>query len=264
MDATAALETTPKTESHLTVVREAVATPSARLLVDEAIRWMRVAHRGQRRPDGSGTPYVEHPAAVAHLVATHVGTRDPQGRLRVHDAALLVAALLHDTVEDQAARTIELAQIAPFVGDARYDERRVALEGIAARFGADVARLVGLLTAHGIDAGDLAARGLATGAIEAAVKAQLYRAHVLTLLAYEPRAAVVKLADLSTNALALGGVPPGGKREKLRLKYRPTLIALTTELAQLPEGHPALRWAPTLRRHIDDALAGPYADDASG
>lgn len=48
-------------------------------------------HRGQRRKDADATPYINHPLEVAETLATVGGVTDPD---------VLVAALLHDTVED--------------------------------------------------------------------------------------------------------------------------------------------------------------------
>jgi (p)ppGpp synthase/HD superfamily hydrolase len=54
-------------------------------------------HRKQKRKGSTGEPYINHPIAVAELIAS-VG--------RVTDAITLAAALLHDTVEDTDA-TVE-------------------------------------------------------------------------------------------------------------------------------------------------------------
>ena len=48
-------------------------------------------HRDQRRKDARGSPYVNHLITVARLLADTGGVTDP---------AVLVAAVLHDTVED--------------------------------------------------------------------------------------------------------------------------------------------------------------------
>jgi GTP diphosphokinase / guanosine-3',5'-bis(diphosphate) 3'-diphosphatase len=58
-------------------------------------------HSAQRRKDVGASPYINHPLAVAALLATEGG---------VVDADLLVAALLHDTVEDTDTSTAELLQ----------------------------------------------------------------------------------------------------------------------------------------------------------
>jgi guanosine-3',5'-bis(diphosphate) 3'-pyrophosphohydrolase len=56
-------------------------------------------HKGQRRKDVEAIPYINHPIAVAELLA-RVG--------EVTDLALLQAALLHDTVEDTDATPEEI------------------------------------------------------------------------------------------------------------------------------------------------------------
>jgi guanosine-3',5'-bis(diphosphate) 3'-pyrophosphohydrolase len=56
----------------------------------ERTRFAAEKHRSQRRNDAEASPYINHPIAVAELLAS-VGVKD----LRV-----LQAALLHDTVED--------------------------------------------------------------------------------------------------------------------------------------------------------------------
>lgn len=48
-------------------------------------------HRGQTRKDAAGTPYINHPVAVARLLSDYAG---------IQEAKVIVAALLHDTVED--------------------------------------------------------------------------------------------------------------------------------------------------------------------
>ena len=52
-------------------------------------------HRAQKRKGAAAEPYINHPIAVAELIA-HVG--------RVTDVLTLTAALLHDTVEDTDAK----------------------------------------------------------------------------------------------------------------------------------------------------------------
>lgn len=58
-------------------------------------------HRGQRRKGADGSPYVNHPIAVAHELAATGG---------VADADVLAAALLHDTVEDTGTRPAEIEE----------------------------------------------------------------------------------------------------------------------------------------------------------
>ena len=56
-------------------------------------------HRGQQRKSADGAPYVNHPIRVARLLAEVGG---------VEDENVLVAAVLHDTIEDTATTAAEL------------------------------------------------------------------------------------------------------------------------------------------------------------
>ena len=58
-------------------------------------------HRNQRRKDEEASPYINHPLALASLLAHDGQERDP---------AILMAALLHDTVEDTGTTFEELDQ----------------------------------------------------------------------------------------------------------------------------------------------------------
>lgn len=80
----------------------------------DAILFAAESHSGQLRKDGS-TPYVNHPLEVMHLLA-HAGN--------VIDEDVLVAAVLHDVVEDTTVTVLEIAD----------------------RFGARVAKIVSELT----------------------------------------------------------------------------------------------------------------------
>lgn len=50
-----------------------------------------IKHSFQRRKDPEKTPYINHPIGVAHILTEEGGIRDP---------AVIMAAILHDTVED--------------------------------------------------------------------------------------------------------------------------------------------------------------------
>ncbi len=56
-------------------------------------------HSEQRRKDASASPYINHPIAVAEIIA---------GEGRVVDPVVLAAALLHDTIEDTETSYSEL------------------------------------------------------------------------------------------------------------------------------------------------------------
>ncbi len=64
------------------------------------------AHEGQKRKDGS--PYVTHPLAVAHIVANELHL----------DSESIIAALLHDTIEDTSTSHEDIARLfSPTVAD---------------------------------------------------------------------------------------------------------------------------------------------------
>jgi (p)ppGpp synthase/HD superfamily hydrolase len=90
---------------------EAAAEGSS--LLREALRTAQVAHAGQVRNGSGGMAYVEHPRAVAELLAEHG-----------HDEQVLAAALLHDVVEDS----------------------ELTVEDLRASFGPEVAALVAVLS----------------------------------------------------------------------------------------------------------------------
>lgn len=76
-------------------------------------------HRDQRRKDDHGSPYINHPIAVARVLCEEAG---------VTDAAVLCAALLHDTVEDTDTSSEELdtqfgAEIRGIVMEVTDDKR---------------------------------------------------------------------------------------------------------------------------------------------
>jgi (p)ppGpp synthase/HD superfamily hydrolase len=68
-------------------------------LIDDALAVATAAHAGQIRNGAGGIPYIEHPQAVARLLAEH-GWSDE----------VLAAALLHDVVEDSEVTVAQLRQ----------------------------------------------------------------------------------------------------------------------------------------------------------
>ena len=81
----------------------------------EALHFAALKHANQRRKGVAAEPYINHLIEVAELVC---------GALNEPDANLVIAALLHDAIEDQGVTREELAQ----------------------RFGAEVADLVAEVT----------------------------------------------------------------------------------------------------------------------
>jgi guanosine-3',5'-bis(diphosphate) 3'-pyrophosphohydrolase len=64
-----------------------------------AIELASIKHRDQRRKDAEQSPYINHPIAVASLLAKH----------GVTDRAAILGAILHDTIEDTQTTRDELA-----------------------------------------------------------------------------------------------------------------------------------------------------------
>src|ERR687893_3329397 len=132
-------------------------------------------HAGQKRK--SGDPYITHPLAVASILA-ELGM----------DTTTLVAALLHDTVEDTD----------------------YSLETITTEFGSEVTHLVdGVTKIDKVKLGD-------------AAQAETIR-KMIVAMARDPRVLVIKLADRLHNMRTLRFLPP----EKQETKARETLEILS-------------------------------------
>ncbi|NLC36356.1 MAG: HD domain-containing protein, partial [Alcaligenaceae bacterium] len=145
--------------------------------VKEAYRFSDRAHLGQFR--ASGEPYITHPIAVTEICA---GWK--------LDAESLMAALLHDVIEDQDISKQELAE----------------------HFGADVAEIVdGLTKLHRLEY-----------ASKAEQQAESFR-KMLLAMARDVRVILIKLADRLHNMRTLGAVSP----EKSRRIARETLEIYT-------------------------------------
>lgn len=68
-------------------------------LILKAIRFSATKHNDQRRKDSRSSPYINHPIQVAETLWT-IG--------EVRDVTLLVASLLHDTIEDTSTSPEEI------------------------------------------------------------------------------------------------------------------------------------------------------------
>jgi guanosine-3',5'-bis(diphosphate) 3'-pyrophosphohydrolase len=75
-----------------------IKSDAARLL--DAASFAAFKHRDQRRKDVDATPYINHPLDVARIL-TEAG---------VDDVEVLMAAILHDTIEDTKTKAEELTE----------------------------------------------------------------------------------------------------------------------------------------------------------
>lgn len=74
-------------------------TNLAKLL--KAIEFAAIKHRDQRRKDQDASPYINHPIALASMLANIGG---------IDDLVVLQAAILHDTIEDTQTTYEELVK----------------------------------------------------------------------------------------------------------------------------------------------------------
>jgi (p)ppGpp synthase/HD superfamily hydrolase len=170
------------------------------------------AHREQRRlvrGDLPRTTYIEHPLRNAARVL----------RWGVVSESIVLACILHDTVEDASSELAEL-----FGGEASGDEgvaRELVLGQFATAFGERVAELVRALS-----------NPARTEPLAENDAHRAYREHVVDVIA-DPEVAVCKLADLVDNALSLHhtGSPDDPRTARLARKYAPVLEVLRERVA---------------------------------
>jgi guanosine-3',5'-bis(diphosphate) 3'-pyrophosphohydrolase len=144
-------------------------SPTAALLT--ALRFAADRHRDQRRKDPAASPYLNHPIAVAEHLARVGGIVDP---------ITLIAAVLHDTVEDTATTPEELER----------------------GFGVAVRRTVAEVSDD-----------------KALSKLERKRLQVEHAPHLSERAKLIKLADLTCNVGDIGEDPPNGWSLERRRDY---------------------------------------------
>jgi len=137
----------------------------------EAIRFSAEKHRNQRRKDNAKSPYINHPIEVTQLLWDVGGVRDVD---------VLLAAILHDTVEDT---------------DTRPDE-------IRDRFGEDVLGFVMEVTDD-----------------KSLPKGERKRLQIVNAPHKSHGAKLIKLADKSCNVRNLVSMPPAGWSLERRQEY---------------------------------------------
>lgn len=141
----------------------------ARLL--DSIAFAAAKHRNQRRKDAEASPYINHPLQLAHVLATEGD---------VSDLETLMAAVLHDTVEDTETTEDELRE----------------------RFGKEVADVVMEVT------DDKTLR-----------KAERKQRQIEHAPQMSERATLVKLADKTCNLRDVAGSPPAGWSLQRKQEY---------------------------------------------
>lgn len=128
-------------------------------------------HRNQRRKDADKSPYINHPIALANVLANEAA---------IDDERVLLAAVLHDTVEDTATTQQELVRL----------------------FGQEVADIV-----------------LEVSDDKALTKAERKRLQVEHAGSISRRAKLVKLADKICNLRDVAASPPADWPLERRQEY---------------------------------------------
>lgn len=174
-------------------------------------------HAGDRRVR---EPYLNHLLRVAVRIITYYGVRDVD---------VLVAALLHDAVEDHPS---ELAGIP--AGQSHTIATNAAVAELARRFNPRVAELVRSVTNPEYD--------------PARDKHEQYRSHVADSLDRDPWARVIKVSDFTDNGVGVIHAT-GTKVQSSARKYRP-LVPTFRDLI----GRADTPLSATAKAHIFDQL----------
>ena len=140
-------------------------------------------HKNQRRKDADASPYINHPIALANLLLNEAG---------VEDQRVLVAAILHDTIEDTDTTEQELVK----------------------HFGKDVADIVLEVTDD-----------------KALPKAERKRLQIEHAAHISRRAKLVKLADKICNLRDITSSPPAGWSIQRKQEYFDWAKSVVDELA---------------------------------
>jgi (p)ppGpp synthase/HD superfamily hydrolase len=152
-------------------------------------------HAGDKRVR---EPYVNHLLRVAIRIIRHY---------QVRDAEVVVAALLHDAVEDHPADLADMASDAERAAGERY----AALAVLARAFTPRVANLIAAVTNPDYDPGR--------------DRQEQYREHVVESLEVDPWARVIKLSDFTDNGVGIIHTT-GPKVRKASAKYAPLVPQL--------------------------------------
>jgi (p)ppGpp synthase/HD superfamily hydrolase len=176
--------------------------PVARRTLREALDLAATLHADDRR---TREPYLNHLLRVAIRIMRYYGIRDVD---------VVIAALLHDAVEDHPEELAGLAGRHPF--DVATD---AALAELARRFNPRVAGMVRSVTNPDFD--------------PSLDRNEQYRSHVTASLYRDPWARVIKVSDFTDNGVGVIHTT-GDKAIRSATKYRP-LVATFREVIGRPD-----------------------------
>lgn len=197
--------------------------------IQSALIQMIDLHKDQKdRPDGM--PYVSHPLEVSRSVIEDFG---------VMDKDLVIAALLHDTVEDQAIilarEELEAKYGAESINDTDFLEqnqnevRELAFSRIERDYGLKVVLILRKLTNPDFDAIASERADPQNKELFVSIKNELYKEHVTEAIT-DPDTLVIKLADFIHNTSDASKLPESSQKNKYRMKYIPVVSVFIDRL----------------------------------
>ncbi len=187
--------------------------------VADAIQVASYLHRHDVRRGARGAsvnpPYIEHPLRVAIRLYKYFGSANP---------VLIIAAILHDTVEDHAHDFDAFEGVSIKKSDSEAVARMKALEFISRNFGYQVAQLVEYVSNPPAPEGQTKAEKLAA-----------YHEHIVKIAQISVEAILLKFSDFVDNAGSLHHHYEYGDKKVMYFveRYSP-LIAIYEEVFSVP------------------------------
>lgn len=168
-------------------------------------------HKEQTRQKSE--PYINHILRVTNRLTVEYGVTDPD---------VIIAALLHDSVEDQSVGLSKLALLP--------ESRENSLSYIANTFGSRVAFLVENLTNEEVEIKYDENGNEIKQSDEEVI--QNYTNHVEEIINKDDDLLLIKLSDFSDNALNLQSVEDVSKRLWLSRKYQPVMEKFVKRISE--------------------------------
>lgn len=206
-----------------------------------ALHFMMHLHGTQEDRD-DGKPYIIHPLEVAD---------DLIRKYHVHDPDLIVAALLHDSLEDQAHKIVEEG-----IGEISEGEKTVdvAFKVLYYWYGTRVAHIVMHLSNP--DFTEMQKLAAEQGIIK--TRHECYADHVAEIVK-DPDVGTVKFSDFCRNALEISKVPDVKQRAKLKDKYGRVLQhVFIPKLEKLDIAHPLFSVRDIMHNKLLQVLVEEY------
>jgi (p)ppGpp synthase/HD superfamily hydrolase len=210
-----------------------------------------------------GEPFARHPIEVA------------QKTLDILDepnADLVVASLLHDSVEDRAdvlfAKRVNRKypdKDFMFTADDELKERhqeifkRFSFRELRDMFGKDVEYYVYNLTNHDFDTFIEDAKPNSSQEYKEALKNVLYQDHVKEII-QDPNLCILKYADFSVNVNLNSLDKNSSKYKKLRRKYKSVIPIFIKQLEGIDEKHALYKKKDNLIADLKEVYKNQYSD----